>query len=54
MSEAKKSCPCDLCEIRIGYAIAIDAHFYGDDCPYNCSRYEEWKSKEADLDEKSK
>lgn len=44
MSELKP-CPCDLCEIRIGLAIALDAHFYAEDCPYECERYKEWQEQ---------
>lgn len=39
-------CPCNGCEIRKAYAKAWDLHWMdGDDCPYVCPKYDEWKER---------
>lgn len=35
--------PCKNCHIRKMYAKTFDAHFWGEDCPYECEKYERWK-----------
>ena len=37
--------PCWNCEIRKWYVRRLDAHFFGEDCPYVCERYERWKDE---------
>lgn len=31
-----KPCPCKDCIVRGRFAIGLDMHFWGDDCPYKC------------------
>lgn len=39
--------PCKDCSIRKDYAKLFDAHIDGDDCPYECEKYNEYiKSKD--------
>lgn len=32
-------CPCKNCSTRQFYAKKFDIHIWGDDCPYECERY---------------
>ena len=43
--------PCKSCEVRKWYAKRLDLHFIGEDCPYICEPYEEWKKREAEHDD---
>ena len=36
--------PCENCPTRKMYARTFDAHFSGEDCPYECEEYERWKA----------
>lgn len=38
-------CPCDNCFIRKMYARCFDKHISGEDCPYICEKYEDWKKE---------
>lgn len=40
-----KTHPCKQCPIRREFALAFDRHFWGEDCPYECAVYEEWKHR---------
>ena len=35
--------PCKNCYDRQWYAMRIDIHFWGEDCPYVCEEYERYK-----------
>lgn len=35
--------PCRKCELRKWYEQAICIRFFGDDCPWDCDAYEDWK-----------
>ena len=43
-------CPCEHCETRKFFAKRFDMHFYGEDCWYECEKYEQWKEKEPEND----
>lgn len=36
--------PCEHCKTRKFFAKRFDMHFYGEDCWYECERYEKWKA----------
>lgn len=38
-----KPCPCATCSARKYYAKAFDFHVWGEDCPYQCPKYDQWK-----------
>ena len=38
-----RRCPCKSCGKRIYIARVFDVHFYGEDCPYVCKAYDEWR-----------
>ena len=38
---------CEKCKIRIWYAKRLDIHFWGDDCFYECEKYEREKAENA-------
>ena len=40
-----KPCPCKDCIVRGRFAIGLDMHFWGDDCPYKCDAYDNWKRR---------
>ena len=40
-----KPCPCKDCVVRRRFAIGLDMHFWGDDCPYKCDAYDSWKRR---------
>ena len=40
-----KPCPCKDCIERGRFAIGLDMHFWGDDCPYKCDAYETWRHR---------
>ena len=40
-----KPCPCKDCIVRRSFAIGLDMHFWGDDCPYKCDAYEAWNRR---------
>lgn len=50
MSKDEKKHPCKYCSIRITYANNWDIHFSGEDCPYECERYEKWKAEQKEGD----
>ena len=35
-------CPCKDCIVRGRFAIGLDMHFWGDNCPYKCDAYKTW------------
>lgn len=35
--------PCKNCQTRKMYARIFDAQIWGEDCPYDCEKYERWK-----------
>jgi len=37
------TCPCLNCKIRKNFAKEFDIHFWGDDCLYECDKYERYK-----------
>lgn len=43
----KHESPCIKCPERQLYARMFDMHISGDDCPYECKEYEEWKDEQA-------
>lgn len=43
----QKKCPCYDCQYRRFGAVAVDIHFWGEDCPIVCSKYEMRKEEEA-------
>ena len=40
----QKSCPCEECILRKRIARGFDMFFWGEDCPWECADYEEWRS----------
>ena len=44
-----KPCPCKDCIVRRRFAIGLDMHFWGDDCPYKCDAYEAWNRRAGDV-----
>lgn len=38
-------CPCKECKARKTLAKMYDMHVWGEDCPYDCRRYGEWKNR---------
>ena len=45
-----KQCPCKDCIVRGRFAIGLDMHFWGDDCPYKCDAYETWRHRAGEED----
>ena len=43
--ENLKPCPCDKCPTRITYAVLFDIHISGEDCPYLCDKWEQYKAE---------
>ena len=43
-------CPCKDCIVRGRFAIGLDMHFWGDDCPYKCDSYETWRHHAGEED----
>ena len=41
--------PCTNCGIRKFYARKFDIHFSGEDCPYYCKEYDNWKDNDEDV-----
>ena len=35
--------PCKDCPARKWYAKRLDMHFWGEDCPYECTSYKKYK-----------
>lgn len=48
MSNELKPCPCDECDTRRTYALMFDVHISGEDCPYECDKYERYKIERKD------
>ena len=46
-----KPCPCKDCIVRRRFAIGLDMHFWGDDCPYKCDAYEAWNRRAGEQKE---
>ena len=44
-------CPCKDCIVRGRFAIGLDMHFCGDDCPYKCDAYDNWKRRAGEGEE---
>ena len=42
------NCPCESCHTRKTYARLFDIHFFGEDCPYVCEKYDKWKKEQTD------
>ena len=40
------ACPCNECVDRKMYAEMFDHRIWGEDCPYACDEYENWKKQE--------
>lgn len=38
-------CSCKDCIVRGKFAIGLDMYFWGDDCPYKCDTYDNWKRR---------
>ena len=47
-----KPCPCKDCIVRGRFAIGLDMHFWGDDCPYKCDAYDNWKRRTGEEDKR--
>lgn len=45
MNSELKLCPCKDCIVRGRFAIDLDMHFWGDDCPYKCDAYDNWNRR---------
>ena len=45
MNSELKLCPCKDCIVRGRFAIGLDMHFWGNDCPYKCDAYDNWKRR---------
>ena len=45
MNSELKPCPCKDCIVRGRFAIGLDMHFWGDDCPYKCDAYGTWRHR---------
>ena len=41
---------CKDCIVRRRFAIGLDMHFWGDDCPYKCDTYETWNRRAGEED----
>lgn len=39
---------------RKTYAVLFDMHFFGDDCPYECEKYELYLKEGNDYEEKKR
>lgn len=50
MSKDEKKRPCDYCQTAKFFARRFDMHIDGEDCPYECKRYEKWKVEQKDGD----
>ena len=46
--------PCVNCDTRKTYARLFDIHIMGEDCPYVCKKYEEWKKRNMSEKDRSK
>lgn len=40
--------PCADCDTRRTYALMFDIHISGEDCPYECERWERYKIERKD------
>ena len=49
-NETLKQDSCENCILRKGFAIAFDMHFRGEDCPYKCDEYDDWKCRTGEED----
>ena len=56
MADAKNAtttllpCPCSDCELRKDFARVFDMHWHdGEDCPYECPPYRDWKEVTPDV-----
>ena len=44
-SDRQVEYPCDNCEYKRMLMRTADVHFFGDECPIECKKYDEWKEK---------
>ena len=44
--------PCKKCGSRQWYARRLDIHFWGEDCPYICEEYEQYKAEKEESEKK--
>ena len=51
MNSELKPCPCKDCIVRGRFVIGLDMHFWGDDCPYKCDAYDNWKRRVGEGEE---
>jgi hypothetical protein len=40
--------PCADCDTRRTYALMFDIHIDGEDCPYECEKWERYKAERKD------
>lgn len=40
--------PCKTCKTRNLYARAFDMQIWGEDCPYECDEYKQWKAEQTE------
>lgn len=38
-----KPCPCNTCLLRKAIARKFDVHIWGEDCPYECGAFADWR-----------
>ena len=51
MTMNSEPCPCKDCIVRGRFAIDLDMHFWGDDCPYKCDAYDNWNRRVGEGEE---
>ncbi len=39
-----KPCPCNACQLRNTLTKIFDAHIWGEDCPYECGEFADWRA----------
>ena len=49
-NETLKQDPCENCDLRKGFAIAFDMHFWGEGCLYKYDEYDDWKCRTGEED----
>ena len=48
MAKEENGRPCTNCGIRKFYSSNFDMHFSGEDCPYYCKEYDNWKDGDGE------
>ena len=48
-----KTCLCKTCQLRQCFARAFDMHFWGEDCPYQCDMYDDYRCRVGEEDDHS-